>query len=74
MLNLNFEGEFIHLCHLQEFAIEIPDAEADEIKTVQQGTFPFIIVLCFSQLRDVSPQQLTILQRHQKVCAASSSL
>jgi hypothetical protein len=24
----------------QEFAIEIPDAEADEIKTVQQGAFP----------------------------------
>jgi hypothetical protein len=29
----------------QEFAIEIPDAEADEIKTVQQGVFspPFYI-------------------------------
>lgn len=24
----------------QEFAIEIPDAEADEITTVQQGAFP----------------------------------
>ena len=26
------------LNRLQEFAIEIPDAEADAIKTVQQGT------------------------------------
>jgi acyl carrier protein len=28
---------------LQEFAIEIPDAEADEIVTVQQGGFPIIV-------------------------------
>lgn len=26
----------------QEFAIEIPDEEADEIKTVQQGIYPFV--------------------------------
>lgn len=28
----------------QEFAIEIPDAEADEIKTVQQGALPLPIL------------------------------
>ena len=34
---------------LQEFSIEIPDAEADEIKTVQQGTLinlkAFLVIL-----------------------------
>lgn len=29
-------------CLAQEFAIEIPDAEADEIKTVQQGRSPVL--------------------------------
>lgn len=27
--------------HLQEFAIVIPDVEADEIQTVGQGVYPF---------------------------------
>lgn len=39
MLNLSLEVEFLILRCSQEFAIEIPDAEADEIKTVQQGKF-----------------------------------
>lgn len=30
--------------YVQEFAIEIPDAEADEIKTVGQGTFHYVSV------------------------------
>jgi acyl carrier protein len=32
------------ICLSQEFAIEIPDAEADEIKTVQHGRPPSLIV------------------------------
>ena len=27
--------------YLQEFSIVIPDAEADEIQTVDQGVYPF---------------------------------
>jgi hypothetical protein len=51
----------------QEFNIEIPDAEADEIKTVQQGmfftlyTFRWLPVLTFSRKR------LTILPRPLRV-------
>jgi len=30
---------FLTFCYTKEFSIEIPDAEADEIQTVQQGTF-----------------------------------
>jgi NADH dehydrogenase (ubiquinone) 1 alpha/beta subcomplex 1 len=33
-------GNLIHL--VQEFAIEIPDAEADEIQTVEQGIYIFL--------------------------------
>lgn len=36
---------------MQEFAIEIPDAEADEIQTVQQGLFPTQVICALTYVR-----------------------
>lgn len=35
------------LTYMQEFSIEIPDAEADEIKTVAQGTLSFVLAVAY---------------------------
>lgn len=43
------------LAVLKEFAIEIPDAEADEIKTVQQGDLPLRPYGCALELTGFSP-------------------
>lgn len=55
----------------QEFSIEIPDAEADEILTVQQGALPSILITPVTH--DSFLQLLTTSRRRQKVKSLNRS-